>query len=149
MQEMAGGGAASAGWSADGSTIRWSDRSFFGAADQISRAVSAGNLAVSPAGGQALISALEEIQHWYASHANDLYKIAQAPRLGDTVAAGVVSPHMQQTGIDSRGYVTQLHAFVQAIEKYKESIRQAMKAYHHTEQDNHHRFHQAGVDLAD
>jgi hypothetical protein len=102
---------------------------------------------VSPTGGQALISALEEVQHWYAKRVHNLDRIAQAPQLGDTVAAGVVAPHMQQTGIDARGYVTQLHAFVQAIDKYKQSIRQAMKAYQHTEQDSHHGIRQAGAEL--
>ncbi|MGH3621301.1 MAG: hypothetical protein ACRDQ5_05850 [Sciscionella sp.] len=62
--------------------------------------------------------------------------MAQAPQLGGSVAAHVVSPHMYQTGHDAQGYLTQLRKFAQAVDHFKETLKEANDAYHRTEADN-------------
>ncbi|MGH3622213.1 MAG: hypothetical protein ACRDQ5_10540 [Sciscionella sp.] len=112
------------------------ENSFFDASSQIRSQVAAGHLKLDDEGTQALISALEHYQDWYTSRENQLQAIAQAPKLGGSVAAQVVAPHMHQTGVDAQGYVTQLRKFAQAVDHFKQTLKDANDAYHRTEAEN-------------
>lgn len=153
MEAAPGGGGstpyphASTGQPLGGPVGDHTENSFMRAAEGIAGAVAEGKLAITKEGGEALIQALDEYQQWYTSRANILQIAAQAPKLGSSNAAKVVSPYMEQVGTDAHGYVTQMTKLAQAVDKFKESIHQAMAAYGKTDQEAAHQVTKSGSDL--
>ena len=99
-------------------------------------AAKAGKFAVNASGGQALINWYQSIQDWYAENRRSLDLAAQAPKLGGSNAAEVVSPYMAQVGQDSQGYIATMKALAERAGEAIEAIQTAMNNYKQADEDN-------------
>ena len=99
-------------------------------------AAQAGKFAVDATGGKALIQWANEIKSWYADNVVALQNAAVAPKLGGSNAAKVVSPYMSQVGQDGQGYLQQMQALAQQMDKFIDTVNQAMNNYKHADEQN-------------
>jgi hypothetical protein len=90
--------------------------------------------AVSPEGGQALISAIRELAEWVDGNLSEANYVAQELPLGSSNGAEVMKPYMLETFTDKQGFIAQLKAFRDSLADTEASILEAMKNYDSTEQ---------------
>ncbi|RSM76992.1 hypothetical protein DMH04_35690 [Kibdelosporangium aridum] len=99
-------------------------------------AAAAGGFEVNEAGGKALITAIQKMRDWANGQETKLYQIAQELPLGDSNAAKVMKPYLQQVAVDNQGFLTQLAAFRESLDKAEKGIDTAMANYRATEAAN-------------
>lgn len=125
-----GGGGGVAGAAKDAA------QAIFDSMNNFAKSAAEGGFEVSAEGGQALIDAIERFQTWAVEATDQLDILHQQPRLGTSNGAKVVAPFTVQVATDGEGYITQLHALTQSLDKAKEGIRKAMDNYSATDAAN-------------
>jgi hypothetical protein len=117
-----GGGAATTGM-----------QSIFDSMNSFAQLATDGGFEVSGEGGDALIKAIDEFQAWVDAQSERLNRLSQARKLGGSYGAKAMMPFVQQVATDGQGFITQLTALQQSLNKAKEGIRTAMANYQNTE----------------
>ena len=114
--------------------------SIVGSMNNFASTAAAGGFAVSETGGQAMLTAIRRMQDWYDGRMNDLQRLELELPLGDSHGARVVKPFNVQVATDQQGFLTQLRAFRESLDKAAEGITKAMENYHATDHGEGQRF---------
>jgi hypothetical protein len=88
-----------------------------------------GGFAVTDKGGKDLIQVIDDFQHWIDNQANLLTMLAQQRKLGTSNGAKVMAPYTLQVATDGQGFVTQLGALRDSLDKARQGIEKAMENY--------------------
>ncbi|MFC0112773.1 hypothetical protein [Kibdelosporangium aridum] len=107
-------------------------------------AAAAGGFEVNETGGKALLAAIKSMKEWVNEQESGLSEIAQVLPLGNSNAARVMAPYVQQVAVDGQGFLTQLAQFRDSLAKAEEGINTAMARYQATEQAKKSSFGNAG-----
>ncbi|PPK67566.1 hypothetical protein V5P93_005407 [Actinokineospora auranticolor] len=89
-----------------------------------------GGFAVNETGGQALLTAIQNMLDWIDGQQYNFQLLSREPQLGSTNAAAIMKPFMVSVATDERGFVTQVMALRDSLEEAKAAIKDAMKNYH-------------------
>jgi hypothetical protein len=111
-------------------------QAIFDSMNNFAKQAADGGFEVSAEGGQALIGAIERFQSWSTDATRELDMLRQQPRLGSSNGATVMAPFTVQVATDGEGFITQLHALTQSLDKAKEGIQKAMDNYRATDEAN-------------
>ena len=108
------------------------------------KAASAGAFEVSETGGKALIEAIEDFQNWIQDVSERTNRLTQERKLGGSVGAQTMKGFTQSVATDGEGFLTQLRALRDSLDKAKEGIQRAMDNYRATEEANEAALRKAG-----
>lgn len=102
---------------------------------QFAHAASAGEFAVSPEGGEALLAAIRDMDLWVRNNLADLDMLGREQPLGSSNGAEVMKPYLRNVATDQQGFITQLLEFRATLIDAEKGITAAMANYDSTEQD--------------
>jgi hypothetical protein len=105
----------------------------------------AGGFEVSDTGGEPLLKAIDGFQRWVDDHSDRITMLEQERKLGTSNAAQVMAPFVKEVVTDDQGFVTQLKALRDSLNKAREGIQKAMENYRQTEEAN--RANMKGIDI--
>ena len=97
--------------------------------NQFASTAASGGFAINETGGQALLTAIHDMQDWLAGRLSDARVFQEKLPLGTSHGAEVVKSFNVQVAMDHDGFVTQLLAFRDSLTKAEEGIKQAMDNY--------------------
>jgi hypothetical protein len=97
-------------------------------------AAASGGFEVSEKAGTDLLGAIDDFQHWITNNSDKLGLLEQQRRLGSSNGAKVMTPYVQQIASDEQGFITQLRALRESLNKAREGISKAMENYRRTEE---------------
>ncbi|PPK66436.1 hypothetical protein V5P93_002534 [Actinokineospora auranticolor] len=92
-----------------------------------------GGFAVNERGGQALLTAIDNMTSWIDDNVVGWEKLAREPKLGSTNNAQVMKPFMVAVASDDRGFITQMSALRESLLSAREAIVAAIANYKNTE----------------
>lgn len=95
-----------------------------------------GGFELTERGGKDLIDVIEEFQGWISDQSEALTTLSQERKLGSSNGAKVMAPFAQQVATDEQGFITQLKALRESLNKAREGIEKAMENYRRTEDAN-------------
>ncbi|KAA2264575.1 hypothetical protein F0L68_05550 [Solihabitans fulvus] len=108
------------------------------------KAAAAEGFAISDAGGQALIKAIDTLSNKLDSALQQASILGQEPPLGLTPAAQVYKPFLATIATDpEQGLVPALKQLQQDLKDTKDSIQQSMESYQATDQSGKQGLHRA------
>jgi hypothetical protein len=96
-------------------------------------AAASGGFEVSEKAGNDLIGAINGFQEWLNERSDLLMYLEQERKLGASNGAKVMTPYVQQVATDGQGFITQLQALRESLNKAKEGIDKAMQNYRETD----------------
>jgi hypothetical protein len=107
------------------------------AIDAIAKAASSGGFGISANGGNALLTAIDDLKHAVESALRDSAMLAQQPALGTTPAANVYKPFLATVASDPvQGAIPALKKLQTDLTSAHAAIKKAMDNFHATEQQN-------------
>ncbi|TCO65282.1 hypothetical protein [Actinocrispum wychmicini] len=109
-------------------------QTIFDSMNNFAKAAADGGFEVSAEGGDALIKAIERFQTWANGQSRYLFRLTQEPKLGTSNGAKVIAPFAVEVATDAQGFMTQLQALTQSLDKAKEGIEKAMANYRATDE---------------
>lgn len=95
-----------------------------------------GQFSVNDAGGKALLGAIQEMQQWLDSQDAVMDRLMRTGEYGESHAAGVVEPYMNQVASDHDGLLPMLKKFRNVLKDAEDAIHKAMQNYQRTDGDN-------------
>jgi hypothetical protein len=104
--------------------------------NNFARTAASGGFEVSEKGGNDLIKVIDDFQHWITVNSDKLGFLEQERKLGSSNGAKVMMPYVQNVATDGQGFVTQLRALRESLNKAREGINTAMANYRKTEEAN-------------
>jgi hypothetical protein len=99
-------------------------------------AAASGGFEVSEKAGTDLLGAIDDFQHWIDDRSDLMTILQQERKLGSSNGAKVMAPYTQHVAIDAQGFITQLRALRESLNKAREGINKAMENYRNTDQGN-------------
>jgi hypothetical protein len=94
----------------------------------------AGGIEVSETAGKDLIRVIEDFQHWISANSDKLGLLEQERKLGSSNGAKTMMPYVRNVASDSQGFITQLRALRDSLDKAREGINKAMENYRRTDE---------------
>ena len=101
-----------------------------------------GAFAISPTGGDALITAIRDLREWVDIHRDDVAALGDEPMLGSSHAAETMKQFVPKVALDNQGFVPMLLKFRESLVNAEQGIRDAMANYHGTDQGSASGFQQ-------
>jgi hypothetical protein len=101
---------------------------------EFAASAAAGTFAISPTGGQALLTAIRNMKDWVDHNRGDLRTLAQEPKLGESHGAQTMTKFMPQVANDHQGLIPMLMKFRESLEDAEKGINDAMKNYQEMDQ---------------
>jgi hypothetical protein len=111
--------------------------------NDFAQAAASGGFTVNETGGQALITAIDNLLDWIDSSGTDLYMLRQNPKLGGSSGGKTVSPFAQKVATDHQGFLTVLQQLQESLTTAKQGIKTAMKNYQEHDATGAGKFQQA------
>lgn len=108
-------------------------RSIKSSMDDFARSAASGGFAVNESGGQALISAIDQLLEWIGDSGANLFTLRQRPKLGGSAGGKAVSPFTQKVATDQEGFLTVLQQLQESLATAKQGIQTAMNNYRETD----------------
>jgi hypothetical protein len=93
-----------------------------------------GGFEISEKGGDHLLKAIDDFQNWINDQSHRIGLLEQERRLGASNGAKVIGPFVQRVASDDQGFITQLRALGDSLDKARDGIELAIKNYRATEQ---------------
>ncbi|WP_246127927.1 hypothetical protein [Amycolatopsis rhizosphaerae] len=105
---------------------------------QLKVLAASGGFAVDETTGDQMIQALEGVVDTLNARWSALQRLGEAPPMSTTATAQWVSNHMQSTGTDERGLLTQLQHARAELPEYIEAIKLAKRNYRSRDEETQH-----------
>lgn len=97
--------------------------------NQFAQSAASGGFTVNETGGQALVTAIDNLLDWIDSSGGHLYTLRQNPKLGGSSGGKMVSPFAQKVATDQEGFLTVLQQLQESLTTAKQGINTAMNNY--------------------
>lgn len=124
----------------DGASSQAQPQSIMESMSAFAQTAASGEVEVSEEGGKGLIKVIDDFQEWIDQRSFQIRTLQQRRKLGTSNGAKVMEPFLQEVVNDGQGFITQLRALRESLNKAKEGIETAMANYRRTEEANRSSF---------